>query len=136
MPTEAEWEYAARAGTDTPYWWGGEVGQGNANCANCGNPQWDNERVAPVGSFKPNAFGLYDTAGNVWEWICTEWKTELDRSANECAGSEAQTNQRVLRGGSWNVTTVWLRSSARHWYIADFRVYNVGFRVFRAARTN
>ena len=62
--TEAEWEYAARAGTTTAYYWGDEIGKGNANCNGCGS-EWDSRRTSPVGSFKPNAFGLYDMPGNV-----------------------------------------------------------------------
>jgi formylglycine-generating enzyme required for sulfatase activity len=66
--TEAEWEYAARAGTTTAYSWGNEIGNGNANCKGCGS-QWDNHETSPVGSFQPNAFGLYDMAGNVTQWV-------------------------------------------------------------------
>jgi formylglycine-generating enzyme required for sulfatase activity len=66
--TEAAWEYAARAGSTTAYFWGDEIGVGNANCKGCGN-QTDNRETSPVGSFKPNAFGLYDTHGNVWQWV-------------------------------------------------------------------
>ena len=72
LPTEAEWEYAARAGTTTAYSWGNEVGRNFANCGACGS-QWDNDRTAPVGSFVPNAFGLHDMHGNVWEWIEDCW---------------------------------------------------------------
>ncbi|MGH7845616.1 MAG: formylglycine-generating enzyme family protein, partial [Candidatus Binatia bacterium] len=68
LPSEAEWEYAARAGTQTTYWWGNEIKQGLANCIGCGS-RWDNQRSAPVGSFKSNPFSLYDTAGNVSEWV-------------------------------------------------------------------
>jgi formylglycine-generating enzyme required for sulfatase activity len=68
LPTEADWEYAARAGKETAYWWGNDFIKGMANCNGCGS-QWDNKQTAPVGSFKPNALGLYDTAGNVWEWV-------------------------------------------------------------------
>ena len=65
--SEAEWEYAARAGTDTAYSWGDKIGRGNANCNNCGSP-WDDRQSAPVGSFAANKFGLHDMHGNVWEW--------------------------------------------------------------------
>src|SRR5205823_12154354 len=66
--SEAEWEYAARAGTTTVYFWGDAIGNNNANCDGCGS-QWDKRQTAPVGSFKSNAFGLYDMAGNVWQWV-------------------------------------------------------------------
>jgi len=66
--TEAEYEYAERAGTETAYFWGDDIGKGNANCNACGT-KWDNNSDAPVGSFAPNQFGLYDMAGNVWEWV-------------------------------------------------------------------
>ena len=66
--TEAEWEYAARAGTTTAYYWGDEIGKGNANCNGCGS-QWDDKQTSPVGSFAANAFGLYDMAGNVCQWV-------------------------------------------------------------------
>ncbi|MDD5394103.1 MAG: SUMF1/EgtB/PvdO family nonheme iron enzyme [Thiothrix sp.] len=134
LPTEVEWEYAARGGTTTDYWWGDEVGQNNANCLDCGS-QWDNKFVAPVGSFKPNPFGLYDTAGNVWEWTCSEWKTDFDGSEGECAKPDAASNRRVSRGGSWNGHTVFSRPSARSRYITDDRYSTVGLRVLRASRT-
>src|SRR5262249_20320982 len=71
LPTEAEWEFVTRAGTDTAYWWGNELIKGMSNCNGCGS-QWG-KRTALVGSFKPNGFGLYDTAGNVWEWVQDCW---------------------------------------------------------------
>jgi formylglycine-generating enzyme required for sulfatase activity len=72
LPTEAEWEYAARGFTQTLYWWGDAIGKGSANCMGCGS-RWDGKETAPVGSFKPNRFGLYDTTGNVWEWVQDCW---------------------------------------------------------------
>src|SRR6185436_13912074 len=65
--SEAEREYSARAGSTTAYPWGDDIGQGKANCDGCGG-QWDKKQTAPVGSFSPNAFGLYDMHGNIWEW--------------------------------------------------------------------
>ena len=66
--TEAEWEYAARAGSTTAYFWGDAVGAANANCIGCGSP-WDGRETSPAGAFKPNAFGLYDMAGDVWQFV-------------------------------------------------------------------
>ena len=71
LPTEAEWEYAARAGTETEYWWGNEMKFGMANYHG-GDTRWGGKQTSPVGSFPPNPFGLYDTAGNVWEWVQDE----------------------------------------------------------------
>ena len=72
LPSEAEWEYAARAGTNTARWWGEAIGSGNANCNGCGS-QWDNHVLAPVDAFKPNPFGLYGMLGNAWEWTADCW---------------------------------------------------------------
>jgi formylglycine-generating enzyme required for sulfatase activity len=72
LPTEAEWEYAARAGTETEYGWGNEMKAGMANCKG-GDSRWGGKQTSPVGSFQPNPFGLYDTAGNVWEWVEDCW---------------------------------------------------------------
>ena len=71
VPTEAQWEYAARAGTETDFWWGNDVGFGKANCRNCGS-DWSNRGAAPTGSFQRNPWGLFDTVGNVWEWTTSE----------------------------------------------------------------
>ena len=68
LPSEAEWKYAARAGTTTKYGWGDDIGSNRAACSGCGS-QWDREQTAPVGSFRANGFGLYDMHGNVWEWV-------------------------------------------------------------------
>jgi len=88
LPTEAEWEYAARGGAQTPYWWGAEIGNGNANCYRCGSG-WDGRSTAPVGSFKANGFGLHDTAGNVLEWTCSEYKEVYDGAEKSCVNTES-----------------------------------------------
>ena len=100
--TEAEWEYAARAGTTTAYFWGDEIGKGNANCDGCGS-QWDDKQTAPVGSFAANAFGLYDMAGNVWEWVQDCYHDNYDGAPTDgSAWTSGDCSLRVVRGGSWN----------------------------------
>jgi formylglycine-generating enzyme required for sulfatase activity len=99
--SEAEYEYAARAGTHTAYPWGDEIGKGNANCNECGS-QWDGQKTAPVNSFAPNQFGLYNMVGNVWEWV-EDCAHENYRGAPEdgSAWLEEGCPARVFRGGSW-----------------------------------
>jgi len=102
LPTEAQWEYAARAGTTTKYWWGNEIGKNNANCDGCGS-QWDNKQTAPVGSFKPNPFGLYDVSGNVWEWLEDKWHDSYNGApVDGSAWMSGDSNFHLLRGGSWS----------------------------------
>ena len=137
--SEAEWEYAARAVTsaDAPhpeYPWGDKIGRGNANCAVCGS-QWDNKQTAPVGSFKPNAFGLFDMHGNVWQWVEDCHASGLagapiDGTPNKEACKD-QSSSRVLRGGSWGNGPRYLRSAVRDDFRPDFRSYAFGFRVAR-----
>ena len=77
LPSEAEWEYAARGGKSTNYWWGNDIGTNNANCLTCGS-EWDRKMTAPVGSFKPNPYGLYDMQGNVYEWVLDKFHPNYD----------------------------------------------------------
>jgi formylglycine-generating enzyme required for sulfatase activity len=136
LPTEAEWEYAARAGTTTPYWWGTEVGQGNANCDG-GGTQWDNKQTTPVGSFQPNTFGLYDTTGNVWEWVQDVWHDDYYGAPDD--GNEwiaehediCETACRVCRGSSWGYDPKDARVSSRDWNDPDFSFRNNGVQLAR-----
>jgi formylglycine-generating enzyme required for sulfatase activity len=99
--TEAEWEYAARAGTTTTYSWGDDIGKGNADCADCDNQT--QAAPAPVGSFKPNAFGLYEMYGNVWEWVEDPWHNSYEGSPTDGSPwlEDGNASRRVVRGGSW-----------------------------------
>jgi formylglycine-generating enzyme required for sulfatase activity len=100
--TESEWEYSARAGTQTAYYWGDRVGEGNANCAGCGS-QWDSKQTAPVGSFAANGFGLYDMLGNVWEWVEDCYHPTYDGAPTDgSAWNSADCRTRLIRGGSWD----------------------------------
>jgi formylglycine-generating enzyme required for sulfatase activity len=111
LPTEAEWEYAARAGTQTAYWWGDDLGPDNANCDGCGS-EWDNKSTAPVGSFRPNPWGLYDTSGNVWEWV-QDWNGAYPSDAVVDPVGPSEGGFRVLRGGAWYSPGLPARSANR-----------------------
>jgi formylglycine-generating enzyme required for sulfatase activity len=131
--TESEWEYASRAGSVSAYPWGDEIGTGNANCDGCGS-QWGNKRPAPVGSFRPNAFGLYDMQGNVWKWLedCFNENyigAPTDGSAWTVGCSD--TIRHVVRGGSWDSEPEYLRTSARGRNSPGFRINYIGFRLAR-----
>ncbi len=130
--SEAEWEYAARAGTTTAFSWGNEIGKNNADCNGCGS-EWDSRRTAPVGSFAPNRFGLYDMHGNVWEWVEDCLHTNYEGAPKDGSAWIAQgdCNHRVVRGGSWAGYPVGLRSALRFWYSADDHGNDLGFRVAR-----
>jgi len=134
LPTEAQWEYAARAGTETDYWWGNEIGKNRANCDGSGS-QWSGKQTSPVGSFEANPFGLYDTAGNVWEWVADKWHgnyegAPIDGSVWEEGGED----YRVLRGGSWFLNPGVCRSAIRSRVTSVYRIQYLGFRVAVAVR--
>jgi formylglycine-generating enzyme required for sulfatase activity len=126
LPTEAEWEYSARAGTETKYWWGNDIGSNKANCWNCGDSF---EYTAPVGSFGANPWGLYDTAGNVWEWTCSEYESSYSGKEQVCSTNED--GLFAVRGGSWVTGTGRVRSANRNWWSRTFRYGLGGVRLAR-----
>jgi formylglycine-generating enzyme required for sulfatase activity len=132
LPSEAEWEYAARAGTETKYWWGNDIGDNWANCNNnfCGDKF---EYTSPVGSFGANPFGLYDTAGNVWEWVVDGWHDDYKNAPNDGRiwAEGADKNLRVLRGGSWFNNSNYTRTAYRNGGNLGNRYDDIGFRVVR-----
>jgi len=135
LPTEAEWEYAARAGTQTPFHTGKCISSDQANYN--GNYPYEGcpkgeyrEKTMAVGSFSPNGWGLYDMHGNVYEWTSSLYKDPYDGS--ELRGSPvSDKGSRSLRGGSWNGVARYLRAANRYYYAPSGRSYVIGFRVVR-----
>ena len=131
LPSEAEWEYAARAGAETQYSWGNDIGLNRANCDRCGS-QWDLRQTAPAGSFAANAFGVHDMHGNVHEWVEDCWNEGYAGApADGSAWRSGECSERVVRGGSW-VHTPWYMRSTYRWGTAtgDLGI-SIGFRVAR-----
>ena len=152
LPSEAEWEYAARAGNQENRYWSGVAGDGlspeqcgYANGAdvslqrNGGGENWVNAScddgsafTSAVRSFLPNAFGLYDMQGNVAEWVEDCWVDNYSNAPTDgSARVESGCAQRVLRGGSWFYAPQSLRSASRSWISPSFRGFGTGFRVAR-----
>jgi formylglycine-generating enzyme required for sulfatase activity len=136
--SEAEWEYAARAGSKTAYYWGDKPSSDAANtgaddCCDvltAGKDQW--AHTSPVGSFPPNAFGLYDMSGNVWQWTqdCFH-STFAVETASGGAYTKGPCELRMLRGGAWFFSPVLARSANRVWFTPENRYTVNGFRVAR-----
>ncbi len=132
--TEAEWEYAARANSQTPYPWGSGIkkdGKVMANCDGCGS-QWDNTKTAPAGSFDANAFGLHDMHGNVWEWL-QDCESEDYKGAptDGSARIDGNCNSHIVRGGAWDSRPEFIRSAYRNWDSTGGHYNVVGFRLAR-----
>jgi formylglycine-generating enzyme len=133
LPTEAEWEYACRAGTSTEFSTGNNLTTAQDNY--CGDFPYNNNapgeyrgKTLPVGSFAPNAYGLYDMHGNVCEW-CSDWDGDYSAGAQTDPKGPASGVMRLLRGGSYNNSAVSCRSAFRNAAFPDLRNRNIGFRV-------
>jgi formylglycine-generating enzyme required for sulfatase activity/serine/threonine protein phosphatase PrpC len=131
LPSEAEWEYAARAGTRTTYWWGTQKGVGNAHCFDCGSDLNIN-RPARVGAYKPNQFGLYDTAANVYEWVHDCYHRNYQGAPDDGSVWEGgDCSVRVARGGSFRSPASSMRVENRESFAANKGHFNVGLRLAR-----
>ena len=126
LPTEAEWEYSCRAGTTTAYSYGDNLTKGDANISGDSIKKVDS--IKEVRSYKPNAFGLYDMHGNVWEW-CEDWYADYQAGAVTDPKGPATGSVRVLRGGSYNFYVSNARSSSRYSVTPFVRYYGYGFRL-------
>ncbi|MCP4696177.1 MAG: formylglycine-generating enzyme family protein, partial [Gammaproteobacteria bacterium] len=131
LPSEREWEYAAAAGTDTAFWWGKKTGKNHANCSACGS-KWDSVKTAPVGRFRPNKFGLFDTVGNVMEWTISCYHPNYKgapRTGQTWEGGDC--SHLVVRGSAYNTPKSSLRVTKRAKFNPNARNDNLGFRVVR-----
>jgi formylglycine-generating enzyme required for sulfatase activity len=129
LPTEAEWEYAARGNTATRYWWGDQVGVGLANCTDCGGKQ-DKSRPLPVDSYKPNPFGLLGVHGGVSQWTADCWFPNYDGAPTDGSARDRKNCDRhVLRGGSFRNDRNNITAAVRNYYDTSVRYPGNGFRV-------
>jgi formylglycine-generating enzyme required for sulfatase activity len=147
LPTEAEWEYAARAGTQSARYWGDEADAaclyGNVHdrsSERANGLSWSPHacddgypRTAPVGQFKPNAWGLYDMLGNVWEWTCSAYDGAYEGGERQCAAG-GNFGSRAIRGGAWHSQPRVLRSASRRGILPSQRYGGLGFRVAQEGR--
>jgi uncharacterized protein (TIGR02996 family) len=133
LPTESQWEYSCRAGTTTPFFFGDRICPGQANydgeyTYGKGQKGVSRKQPTPVGSFTPNAWGLFDLHGNVYEW-CADWYGAYPaREVKDYKGPE-RGDDRVLRGGSWYGSPKMCRSAYRNWDVPSCRTVNFGCRV-------
>lgn len=139
LPSEAEWEYACRAGTTTPFHFGASITSDLANYdrnqAHDSGPQGQyRKQTTEVGSFPANAFGLYDMAGNLWEWCQDTWHSSYHNAPkNGSAWEEEDSSYRILRGGAWIYSPRYCRSAARYYVSQDCSNFYIGFRVALSA---
>jgi len=131
LPSEAQWEYAARAGTTLDFWWGRDPGDGNAHCLGCGSPA-NMRKAAPIGSFPANPWGLNDTSGNVAEWTLDCYNKTYDGApANGEAWQDGDCSKRMVRGGSFSNAGNGSSNVKREKLKAGAKLSHVGFRVVR-----
>lgn len=134
LPNEAEWEYAARAGSRGYYWWGEQLdspeARPRAHCRGCATSRLTQNQTERIGQFAANAFGLHDTAGNVWEWTASRFASPFDGS-EQLSASLLDKSPRVVRGGAWNSGPSYLHSSQRDMKQPQHKDYALGFRILR-----
>jgi formylglycine-generating enzyme required for sulfatase activity/class 3 adenylate cyclase len=129
LPNEAEWEYAARGGTGTKFWWGDQLQSGAANCKGCSEP-YDAAQPLKVGSFKPNPFGLYDMGGGVHQWVADCWHKNYQGAPSDgSAWVDGDCITHVIRSGSWRNDPSYVRAASRDHYDTNVRYPTHGFRV-------
>ena len=132
LPTEAEWEYAARAGTSSRYWWGDKMEPGKANCKGCGG-DWSNDAPANVDAFPANPLGLYGMNGGVWEWVEDCWhKSYAGAPTDGSAWTSSDCRENVIRGGSWRNDSTYAHSASRFTYDTAVRYILNGIRVAKS----
>jgi formylglycine-generating enzyme required for sulfatase activity len=132
LPSEAEWEYAARAGTTSRYWWGDNMEVGKANCKGCGG-DWSNEAPADVDAFPANPFGIHGMNGGVWEWVADCWnKSYAGAPTDGGAWNRSDCRDNVIRGGSWRNDQTYAHSASRFTYDTGVRYILNGFRVAKS----
>ena len=135
LPSEAEWEWAARAGAGTAYHWGNDAGRRRALCVGCSGKWPPDDWVATVGSYPANAWGLHDMHGNAAEWTADCWREDhLDAPSDGSARADGDCPRRVVCGGSYETYPRAVRSAARAGRTANERYLDVGFRVLRELR--
>jgi len=129
LPTEAEWEYAARAGTASRYWWGDKMKPGMANCKDCGG-DWSNDAPVNIDALPANPFGIHGMNGGAWEWVEDCWHNSYDGApADGSAWISSDCRENVIRGGSWRNDSTYAHSASRFTYDTGVRYILNGFRV-------